>query len=41
MQGKLHWSIGYYEKAPLVKALEVPEEHPTQTPSKVSSCAGL
>ncbi|KAL7409629.1 hypothetical protein BDY24DRAFT_402483 [Mrakia frigida] len=34
MQGKLHWSIGFYEKAPLVKELELPEEHPTTTPSK-------
>ena len=34
MQGALTWSIGFYEKAALVKDLELPEEHPTTTPSK-------
>ena len=34
MQGQLTWSIGFYEKAPLVKELEIPEEHPATVPSK-------
>ena len=34
MQGKLHWSVGYYEKAALNPKLEIPEEHPAVQPSK-------
>lgn len=31
---QLHWSVGYYEKAPLNPKLEIPEEHPTAQPTK-------
>ncbi|CED85542.1 Ca2-dependent lipid-binding protein CLB1/vesicle protein vp115/Granuphilin A, contains C2 domain [Phaffia rhodozyma] len=28
MQGKLRWSVGYYERAQLLKSMERPDEHP-------------
>jgi hypothetical protein len=33
---QLHWSVGYYEKVPPEKELEIPEDHSNKTLSKVS-----
>lgn len=33
MSGKLNWSVGYYERAPLLKEMEKPEKVPTPPPT--------
>ncbi|KAG8954346.1 hypothetical protein FRC03_011485 [Tulasnella sp. 419] len=36
MSGKLHWSIGYFEKTPLKRELERPPENPPTAPTKTA-----
>ncbi|CDZ98821.1 Ca2-dependent lipid-binding protein CLB1/vesicle protein vp115/Granuphilin A, contains C2 domain [Phaffia rhodozyma] len=33
MQGTIHWSVGYYERAALLKEMESPEENPAAPPT--------